>query len=141
MKYLYMLDTNMFSYIARGTSSRSRLEFQRLSQDSQAVLCVSSIAVAEIRYGMSKHKVSPNRKSAIERLLQQFQILTWGDDEASAYGELRAKLESRGITIQNMDLLIAAHAVATGAVLVTHDGVFQHVDDLNATVDWATDLT
>jgi predicted nucleic acid-binding protein len=39
-----------------------------------------------------------------------------------------------------MDLLIAAHAVATGAVLVANDKAFAHVEDLRTTVNWATDL-
>jgi predicted nucleic acid-binding protein len=40
-----------------------------------------------------------------------------------------------------MDLQIAAHAIATGAVLVTNDKAFAQVDELHATVNWATDLT
>jgi predicted nucleic acid-binding protein len=35
---------------------------------------------------------------------------------------------------------IAAHAIAAGAVLVTNDRVFTYVDDLRATMNWATDL-
>jgi predicted nucleic acid-binding protein len=42
-----------------------------------------------------------------------------------------------------MDMLIAAHAIATGAVLVTADKIFAKVGeatDLAATVNWAADL-
>ena len=39
-----------------------------------------------------------------------------------------------------MDLMIAAHAVAKGAVIVTNDKAFAQVDELSATVNWATDL-
>jgi predicted nucleic acid-binding protein len=39
-----------------------------------------------------------------------------------------------------MDMQIAAHAIAAGAVLVTNDKAFERVDDLHATVNWATDL-
>ena len=51
-----------------------------------------------------------------------------------------AKLEARGITVESMDLLIAAQAIAAGAVLVTNDKIFAHVEDLRATVNWANDL-
>jgi predicted nucleic acid-binding protein len=39
-----------------------------------------------------------------------------------------------------MDMLIAAQAIAAGAVLVTGDKIFARVDDLHATVNWATDI-
>jgi predicted nucleic acid-binding protein len=37
-------------------------------------------------------------------------------------------------------MLIAAHAIAMGAVLVTNDKAFAHVSGLPAIVNWATDL-
>jgi predicted nucleic acid-binding protein len=35
---------------------------------------------------------------------------------------------------------IAAHALALGAVLVTHDAAFRHVAGLAGREDWAPDL-
>ncbi len=67
-------------------------------------------------------------------------ILPWGVDEAAAYGKVRVKLESKGVTVAAMDMLIAAQAIAAGAVLVTHDRIFQRIEDLSETVDWAVDL-
>jgi tRNA(fMet)-specific endonuclease VapC len=63
-----------------------------------------------------------------------------GRDEADAYGRVRAKLEKNGMSFGNMDIMIAAHAIVTGAVLVTNDKAFAQVDGLYATVNWATDL-
>jgi len=40
---------------------------------------------------------------------------------AEAYGTIRAQLESRGETIGNNDLWIAAHAIAVGLTLVTNN--------------------
>jgi tRNA(fMet)-specific endonuclease VapC len=140
MTLTYLLDTNMFSYIAKGASPAARAEFLRLSQDRDAVLSISVITEAEVRYGMARHSLSRARRSAIDGLLAHLQILSWGLDEAAAYAQARAKLEAKGIVIAAMDLLIAAQAIAAGAVLVTRDKVFAYVDDLDATVNWATDL-
>jgi tRNA(fMet)-specific endonuclease VapC len=136
----YLLDTNTFSYIAKGSSAAARAEFQRLSQDQGAALCISAITEAEVRYGMAKRAVSRERRSAIEGLFARLQILSWGSDEAAAYGQSRAKLEAQGTTVALMDMLIAAQAIAAGAVLVSGDKIFAQMDDLHATVNWATDL-
>jgi tRNA(fMet)-specific endonuclease VapC len=53
---------------------------------------------------------------------------------------LRVKQEAEGRPLESMDLLIAAHAIAAGAILVTGDGVFSHVPDLLGRENWATDL-
>jgi tRNA(fMet)-specific endonuclease VapC len=47
---------------------------------------------------------------------------------AEAYGTIRAQLESKGETIGNNDLWIAAHAIAVGLTLVTNkEGEFRRV--------------
>jgi len=140
MTFTYLLDTNTFSYIAKGTSPAARAEFQRLSQDQDAVLCISAITEAEVRYGMAKRSLSRVRCSAIEGLFANLEILPWGSDEAAAYATAKAKLEGQGTTVAVMDMLIAAQSIAAGAVLVTRDQIFAKVDDLHATVNWATDL-
>ena len=140
MTFTYLLDTNTFSYIAKGTSPAARAEFQRLSQDKSTILCISVVTEAEVRYGMAKRSLSRARCSAIEGLFANLQILPWGSDEAAAYAQARAKLEAHGTTVALMDTLIAAQAIAAGAVLVTRDKMFAKVDDLHATVNWATDI-
>jgi tRNA(fMet)-specific endonuclease VapC len=140
MAITYLLDTNMFSYIATGASPAARAEFLRVSQDRDAVLCISVITEAEVRYGMAKHSLSHERRSAIEGLFVNLQILPWGSDEAAAYARAKAKLETQGITVALADMLIAAHGITTGAVFVTRDKVFSRVDDLDATANWATDI-
>jgi tRNA(fMet)-specific endonuclease VapC len=140
MSVIYLLDTNMFSYIAKGASPAARAELLRLSQDRDAVVCISVITEAEVRYGMAKYSLSRARRSAIEGLFANLQILSWGSDEAAAYAQAKAKLEAKGITVAVMDMLIAAQAIAAGAALVTRDKIFANIDDLEASVNWATDL-
>ncbi len=143
MKITYLLDTNMLSYIAKGTSPAARAEFRRLATDSDAQLCVSVITEAEVRYGMAKRALSPARCSAIEGLFANLEILPWGSEEAAIYAKAKAALEAQGIGFSLMDFLIGVQAAAAGAVLVSRDTVFPNIAEImgiNAIVNWATDL-
>lgn len=138
-----MLDTNMFSYIVKGTSLAARAEFIRVSENPDARLCISVMTEAEVRFRMAKRALSPARCAAIEALFMHFEILPWGSDEAAVYAAALPKIQAQGAGISLMDFLIGVHAAATNAVLVTHDGDFGRVADLigiHATVNWATDL-
>jgi tRNA(fMet)-specific endonuclease VapC len=138
MNALYMLDTNTVSYIAKGHSKAARSRMLNLEEDE--VVCLSVITEAEIRYGLAKRPEAVALRERMEWFLAAVKVLPWGRDEARAYGALRAKLESSGKTLENMDMMIAAHAIATGAVLVTNDKAFAQAEDLHASVNWATDL-
>jgi predicted nucleic acid-binding protein len=54
--------------------------------------------------------------------------------------ETRARLEAKAMVVAEMDLLIAAQAIAAHAVLVAHDRVFQKMEGLAPTAEWAADL-
>jgi tRNA(fMet)-specific endonuclease VapC len=138
MKSIYMLDTNMVSYIAKGRSKSARMRMLNLETDE--CVCLSVITEAEIRYGLAKRPEATALHERMEWFLAAVKVLPWGREEARAYGALRAKLETCGKPLENMDLQIAAHAIAIGAVLVTNDKAFGNIDDLHGIVDWATDL-
>jgi len=143
MKFRYMLDTNTISYLVNDTSPASRNEFRRLLKDPEAVLSISVITEAELRFGMEKRGLSARRRTGIEGLFANLEILPWGSAEAIVYAQMRAKLVAQGISVAMMDLLIAAHAAAAGAVLVTHDSIFARIASIAgmyATVDWAKDI-
>jgi tRNA(fMet)-specific endonuclease VapC len=138
MTFTYMLDTNMVSYIAKGKSVAARMTL--LSLKDEEVACISAITEAEIRYGLAKRPEAIALKGLMEGLLASIRVLPWGRPEAEAYGTLRAKLEAAGKTLGSMDMMIAAHAIASRCVLVTNDRAFGYVEDLGASVNWATDL-
>ena len=140
MPRTYLLDTNTFSYIAKGNSPAARAMFFKHSQDREAVLSISSISEAEVRYGMEKRALSRERRAAIEGLFAHLTILPWGSNEAAAYARAKAKLESEGIAVATMDMLIAAQAIAAKAVLVTRASIFARMDDLRGVENWASDL-
>jgi len=135
---IYLLDTNTFSYIARHRSEAVRDRLRALRHNE--IAAISAITEAECYYGLAKKPGATVLQRAVHGLLNQMQALPWGSNEARIYGELRAKLESQGRTLGNLDMLIAAHAIAVDAVLVTSDRAFQQVEELRAIENWATDL-
>ncbi len=134
----YMLDTNMVSYIVKGRSRAASARLLALDEDEIATL--SAITVAEIRYGLARRPEATALKALMDGFLASVQVLPWGRDEAETYGRVRAKLEKSGLSLGNMDMMIAAHAIVAGATLVTNDKTFGQVDELTASVNWATDL-
>ncbi len=133
-----MLDTNMVSYIVKGRSRAASARLLALHDDEIATL--SAITVAEIRYGLARRPEATALKALMDGFLASVQVLPWGRDEAETYGRVRAKLEKSGLSLGNMDMMIAAHAIVAGATLVTNDKTFGQVDELTASVNWATDL-
>jgi tRNA(fMet)-specific endonuclease VapC len=99
-------------------------------------LCISSITEAELLYGI-RHRPEATK---IERMTREFlrlvQSLPWRHDEAFCFAVARDALDKKGKTLQSMDMLIAAHALSVGAVLVTSDKVFSYVDGLQVE-NWA----
>jgi tRNA(fMet)-specific endonuclease VapC len=133
-----MLDTNMVSYIVKGRSLAASDRLLALKADE--IACISAITEGEIRYGLSKKPEATTLKTLMDGFLASIQVLPWGRDEAEAYGRVRAMLERRRMSLGNMDMMIAAHAIVTGAILVTNDKAFGQVEELSACVNWASDL-
>jgi tRNA(fMet)-specific endonuclease VapC len=135
---IYLLDTNKVGYIVTGKSRAARETMTALTHDD--ICCISTISEAEIQYGLAKRPNATEFRSLMDGFLASVRILPWNRDEAYHYGLVRAKLQNAGTPLGSLDMMIAAHAVAIGAVLVTNDKAFGHVEDLYATVNWATDL-
>ncbi len=135
---LYLLDTNTVGYIVSGRSQAARRAMSK--QIGHSVLAISSITEAEMMYGLAKKPAATRLRAAVEALFSTIRILPWDSDAAWAYGTLRARMSAAGKSLSNMDMLIAAHAVAADAILVTSDKVFLQVEALRPTLNWATDI-
>jgi tRNA(fMet)-specific endonuclease VapC len=126
----YLLDTNTVSYLFR----REGQVAERLATVSVGSVHISAITEAELRYGLARH---PSKKlaAAVAEFLLRVDVAPWTSDVPKAYGPLRAACERSGTTVALHDLLIAAHALQLGAVLVSHDRVFARIPEIR-TVDW-----
>lgn len=130
---LYMLDTNTASYIIKGKPAAVR---RRLVEVPMESICISSITQAELLLGVAKKPEAKSLSKVVKEFLVRVEILPWDSDAAKAYARLRASCESEGTPLGTMDMLIAAHSVAAGAVLVTNDKVFSIVKHHLSIEDW-----
>jgi tRNA(fMet)-specific endonuclease VapC len=133
-----MLDTNMISYLVSGRSQAARKIY--LESELYTTIALSVISEAEIRFGLEKRPEATKLRSTFEEFFASVQILPWDSDVAKAYGRLRSAINATGKSLSIMDLLIASHAIASGAVLVSHDQAFHHLKPFLNVVDWAADL-
>ncbi len=112
----FLLDTNVCVDYLTG---RFPQVIERIQDASPEELAVSSIVAAELRYGADKSQHSARNHTRLDVLLGDLRCLDFDLAAARSYGSLRAALERRGRPIGAHDMLIAAHALATGLILVT----------------------
>lgn len=114
----YLLDTNICIYIIKNKPKKVFEKFKKLDPSQ---LCISSITMAELEFGVFKSSFPQKNQIALTKFLSPITILPFDDNAAFAYGALRASLEQKGKVIGAMDLLIAAHAISEGITLVTNN--------------------
>jgi tRNA(fMet)-specific endonuclease VapC len=129
---IYLLDTNTASFIIKGKPPRVR---ERLVSVPMEQVAISEVTEAELRFGVARRPEAIRLRHAMDEFLLRVDILPWESSAARAYGDLRAQLESMGTVIGNLDMMIAAHALAAHAVLVTSDRAFRRIKQLR-TEDW-----
>jgi tRNA(fMet)-specific endonuclease VapC len=111
----YMLDTNIISDLIKNPQGKAAKRIAKIGDDN---ICTSIIVAAELRYGCAKSG-SERLLKAVEDLLGEIAVLPFDVPADTEYGGIRATLEATGKPIGSNDLLIAAHAYATGATIVT----------------------
>lgn len=123
----YLLDTNILSDLIRNPQGKAAKRIAKAGEDN---VCTSIIVAAELRYGCAR---SGSRRliEAVEELLSEIDILPFDVPADATYGMIRAALEASGKPIGSNDLLIAAHAQAIAATIVTaNEGEFKRVRGL-----------
>jgi tRNA(fMet)-specific endonuclease VapC len=128
-----LLDTNICIYIIKqqpATVIKHFLEYQ------VGDIGISSITLSELRYGVAKSKHREKNAKALDEFIIPLEVVSFDEDAAHAYGEIRATLEKSGTPIGAMDMLIAAHAVSLGIPLVTNNTrEFARIPAINI-IDW-----
>jgi tRNA(fMet)-specific endonuclease VapC len=110
-----MLDTNIISDLIRNPQGNAAKKIAKVGDEN---ICTSIIVAAELRYGCAKSG-SARLIKAVEDLLGEIDVLSFEAPADAEYGGIRAELEAAGKLIGSNDLLIAAHARASGATMVT----------------------
>jgi tRNA(fMet)-specific endonuclease VapC len=123
-----MLDTNIISDLIRNPQGKAARRIADVGEDS---ICTSIIVAAELRYGCAKSG-SERLLKAVEDLLGEIDVLPFDVPADAEYGGIRSEVEKAGTSIGGNDLLIAAHANAVGATIVTANASeFKRVRGLN----------
>jgi tRNA(fMet)-specific endonuclease VapC len=128
----YLLDTNIASYVIKGNIPQVR---QRLLRVPIAEVSISVVTEAELRFGVARKPEAVRLMIAVEEFLLRVNVLPWDSEAAKHYAQVRSAVERSGNPMGNLDIMIAAHALSTQAVLVTNEHVFRRVKHLKIE-DW-----
>ncbi len=115
---MYMLDTDIASCAIRGASPALD---QRLRAARSGELCISVITRGELLLGEALKPEAPNLARVVDQFLAAIPSLPWNDSAAAHFARSSVQLQRAGRPIGTLDTLIAAHALACNAVLVTHN--------------------
>lgn len=116
---LHLLDTDTASYLIKGKSPHVEA---RVAALVPSMICISVMTRAELLYGLKRLPPEHRLNLAVHQFLKLVRVLAWDADAADWYAEIRHQLHSKGQPIGEMDMMIAAHALSAGAVLVTNNG-------------------
>lgn len=125
MTLRYMLGTDT---VIRGCSHALDA---RLRDHDRSTLCISAITRAELQFGIARRPKAQALAAQVALFLEAIVSVPWDDGAADCYGVVRARLESAGMPIGNLDTMILAHALSSETVLVTNnERHFRIVDGL-----------
>lgn len=98
---------------------------------------ISTITISELQYGIAKSLHRDKNQKRLEEFTTPFEILAYDAAAARAYGDIRFQLEKSGKLIGPLDMLISAHALSQGLILVTNnDKEFKRIKNLKVQ-NWA----
>ena len=126
-----MLDTDTVSFALRGQGQVG----PRLLQQRPSALCVSSITIAELRYG-AEMKRSRKLHQLIDTFAESIEVVPFDRAAADRFGIAAASLARKGTPIGGYDTLIGTHALALGLILVTNN--LKHFENISGlkTENW-----
>ena len=132
---LYMLDTDTASYIIKGRSPGIEA---KLSNVLPAMVCISVMTRAELLYGLKRLPADHRLHLAVRQFLKIVRVPSWDAEAADWYASIRHQLITTGQPIGELDMMIAAHSLSAGAVLVTNN--VRHYERIEAPLileNWA----
>ena len=115
-----MLDTDTCIFLMRGASKKLEAMVQSVPLQQQVM---SAVTFAELGYGVQASAAAKRKQNQItlDSLALHLAVLDWPQTAAKNYAEIRADLKKRGAQLGAADLMIAAHALAIDAIVVTNN--------------------
>ena len=144
---IYLLDTDILIFLMRGLKAvrrpRQRSQAETVVEKCQEAMAdgdragISAVTLSELEYGAWRSGQYETEIDAVHKVLVPFEFFDYDAIHCVAnYGKVRHALELRGAQIGGMDTMIAAHALALQATLVTNNTVhFSRVSGLTV-VNW-----
>jgi tRNA(fMet)-specific endonuclease VapC len=130
----YLLDTNICIYIIKRKPEQVHRRFKQLHIGDVGI---SAITFCELQFGVANSAQVEKNQLALTKFLGPLEIIDFPSAAATEYGNIKKHLQSRGQPIGNFDLLIAAHAIHQGLILVTNNAKeFKRVPGLKVE-NWA----
>ena len=127
---LCMFDTNAISALVHQRRAYERLA-ARVEGLEYGERLLSAITLSELQTMVEKAGDPGAKDARVWRIVVNFRIVDFDEEAARHAGRIRAQLEPHGMKIGPLDTLIAAHALAHHAILVTNNvREFGRVDGL-----------
>ena len=121
-----LLDTNAYSALRRG----HELVAEQVRSSEEVLLSI--VVVGELLFGFRNGSRYEENARALESFVEDPHVrlltVTWAT--ADWFGRISAELRRKGRAIPTNDIWIAAHAMETGADLISSDPHFGNIDDL-----------
>jgi tRNA(fMet)-specific endonuclease VapC len=128
-----MLDTNICIAIIK---QKPKDILQKFSAYQVGDICISSVTLPDLRYGVAKSKYQEKNQAALDEFILPLEVVDFDEPATMYYGTLRASLEKQGTPIGALDMMIAAHALSLNVSLVTSNTKeFSRVLGLQV-IDW-----
>ena len=121
-----LFDTNAYTQLENGHAGVERLV------DDAAKIFISTVMLGELLHGFRHGSRFAQNMAKLERFLAapRVSVVDVSQTTADRYGRITTALRRKGKPIPTNDIWIAAHALETGADLVSFDGHFEHIDGL-----------
>jgi tRNA(fMet)-specific endonuclease VapC len=117
---VHLLDTNICIRLINQGPGFERIP-QRMDGLEYGQVVISSISSAELYFGVAASARVVENMEKLTRFLAAFEIASFDAEASRRYGLVRAHLKRAGTPIGPLDTLIAGHALALDATVVTHN--------------------
>lgn len=112
------MDSDIASHVIKGRSPAVEARLASIPPDR---ICISAVTRAELLYGLKRLPPEHRLHLALQQFLKIVRALPWDSDAAEHYADIRHQIVTGAQSIGEMDMMIAAHSLAAGAVLVSNN--------------------